>query len=100
MNCRWMIHRRTPNVPLTFLAALALSLAGWLLGFWMWCLIWAPLVALLEYATHRWIMHRANRLLDPQLRQLRAHGTHHQGHNDHEFVDMPLKNCLLLTSPV
>ena len=94
-----MIHRRT-NVPLTFLAALVSSLAGWLLEFWTWFLIWAPLVALLEYATHRWLMHSANRLLDPQLRQLRAHGTHHQGHNDHEFVDMPLKNCLLLTSPV
>lgn len=66
----------------------------------MWCLIWTPLFALLEYAAHRWIMHRANRMLDPQLRQLRAHGTHHQGHNDHEFVDMPLKHCLLLTSPV
>src|SRR5215471_8910412 len=66
----------------------------------MWFLIWAPLVALLEYSAHRWIMHKANRLLDPCLRQLRAHGTHHQGHNEHEFVDMPLKNCLLLTCPV
>ena len=85
---------------LPFIAELSWTLTGWLLGFWMWFLIWAPLVALLEYAAHRWIMHRPNRLLDPRLRQLRAHGTHHQGHNEHEFVDMPLKNCLLVTCPV
>jgi hypothetical protein len=87
-------------VLLAFLAALSSSLTDWLLGLLLWFLIWAPLVALLEYATHRWIMHWANRLLDPKLKQLRAHGTHHRGHNDHEFVDMPLKNCLLLTSPL
>ena len=73
--------------------------AGWLLGFLAWFLIWMPLVALLEYATHRWIMHMANRLLDPKLSQLHAHGTHHEGGNGQEFVDMPWRNCLLLASP-
>ncbi len=72
---------------------------GCLLAFVLWFLIWAPLVALLEYFAHRWIMHKANRLLDPKLGQLKAHGAHHMGSNDHELVDMPLKNCLLLTSP-
>ena len=81
------------------ITSLSLSMAGWLLEFLVWLLIWAPLVALLEYAAHRWIMHRVNRLLDPQLSQLQAHHRHHQGRNDDEFVDMPLKNCLLLTSP-
>jgi hypothetical protein len=75
------------------------SLPGWLLSFLMWFLIWTPLVALLEYATHRWIMHKANRLLDPRLNQLKAHVTHHRGSNDDEFVDMPLKNCLVLSCP-
>ncbi len=56
-------------------------------------------MALLEYGTHRWIMHKANRLLDPKLEHLKSHGTHHKGSNDHEYVDMPLKSCLLLTSP-
>ena len=72
---------------------------GWLVAFILWFVIWLPFVALLEYGTHRWIMHKANRLLDPNLEHLKAHGTHHKGSNDHEFVDMPLKNCLLLTSP-
>lgn len=42
----------------------------------------------------------ANRVLDPKLSQLHAHDAHHGGANDHEHVDMPLKNCLLLTSPL
>jgi hypothetical protein len=86
-------------VPLANIASLPLTLAGWVLSFVTWFLVWAPLVALLEYATHRWIMHKVNRLLDPKLSQFKAHGTHHQGVNDHELVDMSLKNCLLLTSP-
>lgn len=72
-------------------------------GFWdflVWFVIWSPLVAFLEYGTHRWIMHRANRFLDPRLTHLKNHGAHHSGQNGPEFVDMPLKNCLLLTSPV
>lgn len=69
------------------------------LVFMLWFLIWLPMVALLEYAAHRWIMHRANRWLDPKLGQLKAHGSHHQGSNDSELVDMPLLNCLLLSSP-
>jgi hypothetical protein len=78
---------------------LAASLAGWLLQFMLWFLLWMPLVALLEYAAHRWIMHRATRLLDPALSQFKSHGMHHQGANDPELVDIPLKNCLLLTGP-
>jgi hypothetical protein len=81
------------------IASFASNLPGWLLAFGMWFLIWTPLVALLEYATHRWIMHMANWLLDPRLDQLKAHVTHHRGSNDDEFVNMPLKNCLLLSSP-
>jgi Fatty acid hydroxylase superfamily len=87
-------------VPALAISSLAASLPGWLLTFLVWFLIWTPLVALLEYATHRWIMHQANRLLDPRLDQLKAHVTHHQGSNDDEFVNMPLKNCLLLSIPV
>jgi hypothetical protein len=81
------------------ITSLTLTLLGWLLVFMLWFVIWAPLVALLEYSTHRWIMHVANRLLDPQLRQLKSHAGHHKGANDPEFVDVPLKNCFLLTSP-
>jgi len=83
-------------VPLDVIAS---SLPGWLLAFLLWFIGWAPLIALLEYATHRWIMHKANRLLDPTLGVLKAHGRHHKGMNDDEFVDMPLRNCLLMTSP-
>ena len=60
-------------------ATLPSSTAGWLLAFLIWFLIWTPLVALLEYATHRWIMHMANRVLDPKLSQLHAHDAHHGG---------------------
>ena len=87
-------------MPPALLAFVPSLVAGWLLGFLVWFLIWMPLIALLEYATHRWIMHTANRLLDPKLRQLKAHGTHHQGTNEEEFVDMPWRNCLLLVSPL
>lgn len=73
---------------------------GWFREFLLWFAVWTPLVAFLEYATHRWIMHWANRLLDPQLAQLKEHGAHHLGDDRRELVDMPLKNCLLLTSPV
>jgi len=72
---------------------------GWLLAFMLWFVMWTPLVALLEYGTHRWIMHRGNRILDPKLDHLKAHGAHHRGANDHEFVDAPLKDCLLVASP-
>lgn len=76
------------------------SAVGWMWEFLLWFAIWAPLVAFLEYGTHRWIMHWANRLLDPRLAYLKDHGAHHLGNNGREFVDMPLKNCLLITSPV
>ncbi len=73
---------------------------GWLWEFLQWFALWTPLVAILEYGTHRWIMHWANRFLDPQLAHLKVHGTHHLGDNGSEFVDMPLINCLLITSPI
>ncbi len=67
--------------------------------FIMWFAIWAPVVAVLEYCTHRWIMHKVNRWLDPKLVTLKGHGSHHHGVDDLEFIDMPVKNGLLLTSP-
>jgi hypothetical protein len=81
------------------MVSLATGLAGYLLQFFLWFLLWMPLVALLEYAAHRWIMHCPTRLLDPALSQFKSHGMHHQGENDQELVDIPLKNCLLLTGP-
>jgi fatty acid hydroxylase family protein len=86
-------------VPFETLASLLVSLTWWLLQYLLWFVIWMPVVALLEYAAHRWIMHRATRLLDPGLNQFQSHGMHHQGMNDAEMVDVPLKNCLLLTAP-
>lgn len=65
----------------------------------LWFAMWAPLVSLLEYGTHRWIMHRANRWLDPNLEQLESHRAHHRGANDDDLLDVPLKYCLMLTSP-
>jgi hypothetical protein len=81
------------------LATLSLSIAQWLVEFGIWFVIWCPVVALLEYATHRWIMHKVNRLLDPGLLQLKSHGKHHQGSNHHDLVDMPVINGLRLTAP-
>lgn len=72
---------------------------GWLLIFILWFVIWAPLVAILEYGVHRWIMHKASRVLDPQLDHLKSHAAHHGGSNTGEFVDVPLVDCVLLTSP-
>jgi hypothetical protein len=72
----------------------------WPLEFVCWLLIWSPAVALLEYAAHRWIMHKANSTLDPDLCQLKAHGKHHQGDNGLDFVDVPLRNTLRLTAPL
>ncbi len=86
-------------MPYATMVSLAATLALWLLQFLLWFLLWMPLVALLEYAAHRWIMHRTTPLLDPALSQFKSHGLHHQGANDPELVDIPLKNCLLLTGP-
>jgi len=86
-------------VPQEIIASLAVTLLGWLLTFIQWLAIWAPLIAMLEYGAHRCIMHKANQLLDPKLDHLKSHGTHHKGANDDEFVDAPLKDCVLLTSP-
>jgi hypothetical protein len=61
---------------------------------------WMPIVALLEYTTHRWIMHTFNRWLDPKQIQLRSHGAHHQGVDNADFIDMPVRNCILLTAPL
>lgn len=87
-------------MPFATIGFLAASLALGLFHFLLWFLLWMPLVALLEYAAHRWIMHRATRLLDPHLSQFKTHAAHHQGANDPDLVDIPLKNCLLLTGPV
>ena len=81
------------------LASIIASLAGAFIEFAVWFVIWCPVVALLEYATHRWIMHKANRLLDPKLVQLRTHGKHHQGVNHRDLVDVPVRNGLRLTAP-
>lgn len=85
---------------LEFIASLASDALTWPLVFLAWFVGLVPFVALVEYGTHRWIMHMANRLLDPKLEQLEAHGAHHSGENGHKFVDMPLRNCLLLATPV
>ena len=81
------------------LASLAAGILSWLLQFVIWFLLWTPVVALVEYATHRWIMHMANRLLDPTLRQFQTHQSHHEGSNEADLVDMPWKNALLLAAP-
>jgi hypothetical protein len=86
-------------VHLPSLASLSFSVAQWLVEFGVWFVIWCPVVALLEYAAHRWIMHKANRWLDPTLLQLKSHGKHHQGSNHHDLVDMPVRNGLRLTAP-
>lgn len=83
-----------------FLTANGSLLFTWLRDFGCWLLIWSPAIALLEYATHRWIMHKANPVLDPELCQLKAHGKHHQRDNCLEFVDVPLRNTLRLTAPL
>lgn len=80
-------------------ALLAASSLRWLLTFILWFAIWVPLIAVLEYGVHRWIMHKANQLLDPALGHLKSHARHHKGANAGEFVDMPVKDCVLLTSP-
>lgn len=84
----------------SFLATSGNSLISWLCAFGCWLLIWAPAVALLEYSAHRWIMHKSNPALDPDLCQLKAHGKHHQGDNGLDFVDVPLLNTLRLTAPL
>jgi Fatty acid hydroxylase superfamily len=82
------------------IALLAATPLGWLvLTFALWLGIWTPLIAMLEYGVHRWIMHKANQLLDAKLDHLKSHEAHHNGANDGEFVDIPLKDCALLTSP-
>jgi sterol desaturase/sphingolipid hydroxylase (fatty acid hydroxylase superfamily) len=86
-------------VSLEVIGPLPVAPLGWLLAFILWFVMWAPLVALLEYGTHRWIMHKGNRILDPKLEYLKYHRAHHRGANDDDFVDVPLKDCLLLTSP-
>ncbi len=86
-------------MPPAVLSIVPSLVAGWLLEFSAWFLIWLPVVALLEYSAHRWVMHMVNRVLDPKLGQYRAHGAHHQGVNDDDVVNMPWKNCLLLASP-
>jgi hypothetical protein len=86
-------------VSLDLIAAPSFPPLGWLLAFGLWFVMWIPLVALLEYGTHRWIQHRANRLLDENLAHLKAHRMHHRGANDHEYVDMTLQDCLMLTGP-
>ena len=78
-------------MPSELIASLTMTPLAWLLAFMLWFAIGGPLIALLEYGTHRWIMHVANRLLDPQLHHLKSHAAHHKGENTPEFVDVPLK---------
>jgi hypothetical protein len=86
--------------PVELIASMASTTLGWLLGFLAWFAALAPFVALAEYVAHRWIMHQTNRVLDPQGVQLTAHTAHHAGADDGEFVDIPLRNCLILSTPV
>jgi hypothetical protein len=78
---------------------MSLETFGSLLLFILWFVLWVPIVALGEYGTHRWIQHKANRVLDPKLSHLKSHGTHHRGTNDHEFVDAQVTDCLSVMSP-
>lgn len=87
-------------VPLEIIASLGFTTFAWLLGFLLWFAALTPFVAFVEYATHRWIMHMPNRWLDRSGEQLEAHAAHHSGANSGEFVDIPLRNCLLLATPV
>jgi hypothetical protein len=87
-------------VTLELIVSLASATFAWLLGFLFWLVALMPYVALVEYGTHRWIMHKSNRWLDRKGEQLEAHATHHAGANSGEFVDIPLRNCLLLATPV
>jgi len=87
-------------VSLEIIASLAWTTFAWLLGFLLWFAALTPFVALVEYGAHRWIMHKSNRWLDPKRVQFAAHATHHAGANSGEFVDIPLRNCLLLATPV
>ena len=66
----------------------------------VWLVVWAPLIALLEYGTHRWIQHRGIRILDPKLEHLKDHGAHHRGANDPTYVDSPWKDVLMIASPL
>jgi sterol desaturase/sphingolipid hydroxylase (fatty acid hydroxylase superfamily) len=45
-------------------------------------------------------MHKTSRLVDPKLDHLKSHGAHHRGENEDEFVNAPLADCVLMTSPV
>jgi sterol desaturase/sphingolipid hydroxylase (fatty acid hydroxylase superfamily) len=87
-------------VPLEIIVSLASTTFAWLLGFLFWLVALTPFVALVEYGAHRWIMHKSNRWLDRKGEQLEAHTAHHAGANSSEFVDIPLRNCLLLATPV
>lgn len=87
-------------VPFETIASLTFTTFAWLLGFLLWFAALTPFVALVEYASHRWIMHKSNRWLDRKGEQFDAHAAHHSGANSDEFVDIPLRNCLLLATPV
>ena len=73
--------------------------AAGLLTLVLWLAAWTPLVALLEYAVHRWVQHKGVRLLDPALYHRLSHREHHRGSLHHEFVDTTPKDCLLPTMP-
>ncbi|MEQ8789343.1 MAG: sterol desaturase family protein [Pirellulaceae bacterium] len=87
-------------VLLEIVASFATTALEWLLGCLLWLVALTPFVALVEYGAHRWIMHKPNHWLDRKGVQLEAHTAHHGGANGGEFVDIPLRNCLLLATPV
>jgi hypothetical protein len=85
---------------LEIIASFASTALAWLFGCLLWLVALTPFVALVEYSAHRWIMHKPNRWLDRKGEQHEAHTAHHSGANGGEFVDIPLRNCLLLATPV
>lgn len=71
-----------------------------LVGFCLWLVPAAVIMALVEYVSHRWFMHRPNAF---NMSGYKAHHVEHHGRGHNEFwphIDLRFRDGLLVAAPV
>ena len=67
--------------------------------FFEWLVVWFFIMAVIEYAIHRWTMHKHRRWLPSQI--FSEHAVEHHGKQRNDInIDLPLYNHLIVGSPL
>ena len=67
--------------------------------FFEWLIVWFFVMAILEYAIHRWTMHKIVKWLPSWI--FKEHAVEHHGKKRNDInIDLPLHNHIIVGSPL